>query len=93
MSETPEVNMAEWLDSGQAAELEKLLKNPTFRLAIRVVSESLPIPMPLSGTPESDIVFAAGMTAGYALCLENLRKLSQKTSYSEPSANFETPRE
>jgi len=72
----PEVNSTEWTTSGQSAELAKLLQNPVIRMAIRIISESMPVPMPSHGSKESDIIFAAGVTAGYAHCLENLRKLA-----------------
>jgi hypothetical protein len=49
----------------------------------------MPIPMPSNGTKESDIVFAAGVTAGYAHCLENLRKLAVTDTTREPEATFE----
>lgn len=93
IADIPEVNLAEWVDSGQAAELGKLLRSPTIRLALRVVAESIPIPMPTAGSPPTDIIFASGVTAGYALCLDNLRKLSQTLPYSDAEAKFETPRE
>ena len=93
LEELPEIDLSEWMQAGQAAELGKLMRNPTMRLAVRIVAESLPVPMPHSGSPESDIVFAAGMTAGYSLCLDNLRKLSDTASYSEPTATFENPKE
>lgn len=93
LAELPEVDLSEWVDAGQAVELGKLMRNPTMRLAVRIVAESVPIPMPASGSPESDIIFAAGMTAGYSLCLDNLRKLSDTASYKEPVATFENPKE
>jgi hypothetical protein len=45
--------------------------------------------MPGHGAKESDIIFAAGVTAGYAHCLENLRKLSANEVVKEPEATFE----
>lgn len=85
----PEVNITEWTTSGQSAELAKLLQNPVIRMAIRIVSESMPVPMPSHGSKESDIIFAAGVTAGYAHCLENLRKLAVIETTKEPEATFE----
>jgi len=85
----PEVNITEWTTSGQSAELAKLLQNPVIRMAIRIVSESMPVPMPSHGSKESDIIFAAGVTAGYAHCLENLRKLAVTETAKEPEATFE----
>jgi len=85
----PEVNITEWTTSGQSAELAKLLQNPVIRMAIRIISESMPVPMPSHGSKESDIIFAAGVTAGYAHCLENLRKLAVTETAKEPEATFE----
>ena len=85
----PEVNITEWTTSGQSAELAKLLQNPVIRMAIRIVAESMPVPMPSHGSKESDIIFAAGVTAGYAHCLENLRKLAVTETAKEPEATFE----
>lgn len=85
----PEVNITEWTTTGQSAELAKLLQNPVIRMAIRIVSESMPVPMPSHGSKESDIIFAAGVTAGYAHCLENLRKLAVTETAKEPEATFE----
>ena len=85
----PEVNITEWTTSGQSAELAKLLQNPVIRMAIRIVSESMPVPMPSHGSKESDIIFAAGATAGYAHCLESLRKLAVTETAKEPEATFE----
>lgn len=87
--ELPEVNIQEWANSGQQAELAKILHNPVLRMAIRIVSESMPVPMPSHGSKESDIIFAAGVTAGYAHCLENLRKLAVTETSKEPEATFE----
>ena len=82
----PEVDILEWTTSGQTAELAVILQNPLLRMALRIVAESMPIPMPSNGTKESDIVFAAGVTAGYAHCLENLRKLAvTDTSRQKPA--------
>jgi len=77
------------MTSGESAELATLVRNPIFRMALRIVSESMPVPMPANGTKESDIIFAAGVTAGYAHCLENLRKLSVTETVREPEATFE----
>ncbi len=66
-----------------------VLQNPVLRMALRIVAESMPIPMPSHGSKESDIIFAAGVTAGYAHCLENLRKLSVTETAKEPEATFE----
>jgi hypothetical protein len=49
----------------------------------------MPVPMPSQGSKESDIVFAAGVTAGYAHCLENIRKLAVTDTTREPEATFE----
>lgn len=87
--ELPEVDIREWATDGQQAELAKILQNPVLRMAIRIVSESMPVPMPSHGSKESDIIFAAGVTAGYAHCLENLRKLSVTETIKEPEATFE----
>ena len=87
--ELPEVDIREWATDGQQAELAKILQNPVLRMAIRIVSESMPVPMPSHGSKESDIIFAAGVTAGYAHCLENLRKLAVTETAKEPEATFE----
>ena len=81
--------MADWMTSGESAEFSKLLQTPLLRMAIRIVAESMPVPMPSHGAKESDIIFAAGVTAGYAHCLENLRKLSVNEPTKEPEATFE----
>jgi len=81
--------MADWMTSGESAEFSKLLQTPLLRMAIRIVAESMPVPMPSHGAKESDIIFAAGVTAGYAHCLENLRKLSVNETTKEPEATFE----
>ena len=85
----PEVNLSSWMTSGESAELATLLRNPILRMAIRIVAEAMPVPMPAHGSKESDIIFAAGVTAGYAHCLENLRKLSVTETAKEPEATFE----
>ena len=85
----PEVNLSDWQNEGQQAELAAIMKNPILRMAIRIVSESIPVPMPSHGSKESDIIFAAGVTAGYAHCLENLRKLSVNDTTKEPEATFD----
>jgi len=85
----PEVNLAAWMTSGESAELATILRNPILRMALRIVAESMPVPMPSHGSNETDIVFAAGVTAGYAHCLENLRKLSVTETVREPEATFE----
>jgi hypothetical protein len=77
------------MTSGESAEFSKLLQTPLLRMAIRIVAESMPVPMPSHGAKESDIIFAAGVTAGYAHCLENLRKLSVNETTKEPEATFE----
>jgi hypothetical protein len=87
--ELPEVNIQEWIAAGQQAELEQILRTPILRMAIRIVAESMPIPMPSNVSKESDIIFAAGVTAGYAHCLENLRKLSVNETTKEPEATFD----
>lgn len=81
--------MADWMTSGESAEFSKLLQTPLLRMTIRIVAESMPVPMPSHGAKESDIIFAAGVTAGYAHCLENLRKLSVNETTKEPEATFE----
>jgi hypothetical protein len=85
----PEVNISAWQDEGQQAELAAIMRNPIIRMAIRIVSESIPVPMPSHGSKESDIIFAAGVTAGYAHCLENLRKLAVFEAAREPEATFD----
>lgn len=85
----PEVNISAWQDEGQQAELAAIMRNPIIRMAIRIVSESIPVPMPSHGSKESDIIFAAGVTAGYAHCLENLRKLAVFETAKEPEATFD----
>jgi len=85
----PEVSISEWQTDGQQAELAKILQNPVLRMAIRIVAESMPIPMPSTNSKESDIIFAAGVTAGYAHCLENLRKLEVIETQKEPEATFD----
>jgi len=65
------------------------MRNPVLRMALRIVAESMPIAMPSHGSKESDIVFAAGITAGYAHCLENLRKLSVVDVTKELEATFD----
>ena len=85
----PEVNISAWQDEGQQAELAAIMRNPVIRMAIRIVSESIPVPMPSHGSKESDIIFAAGVTAGYAHCLENLRKLAVFEAAREPEATFD----
>jgi hypothetical protein len=89
LMELPEVNIQDWIDSDQHAELGKILRTPILRMAIRIVAESMPIPMPSNVSKESDIIFAAGVTAGYAHCLENLRKLSVNDTTKEPEATFD----
>ena len=83
------MNLNEWIASGQQAELSRLMADPTIRMALRIVSESIPVPVAGNGTKESDIIFAAGITAGYSLCLENLRKLSSSEVQKEVEAKFE----
>ena len=85
----PEVNISEWQTEGQQAELAQILKNPILRMAIRIVAESMPVPMPSANSKESDIIFAAGVSAGYAHCLENLRKLAVIETQKEPEATFD----
>ena len=47
----PEVNMADWMTSGESAEFSKLLQTPLLRMAIRIVAESMPFgPDNLVGT-------------------------------------------
>lgn len=89
MLELPDVNISAWIDNGQQAELASILRNPVIRMALRIVAESIPIPMPSHGSKESDIVFAAGVTAGYAHCLENLRKLAVVEVTKELEATFD----
>ena len=85
----PEINLSQWISDGQNAELARIVSNPIMRMALRIVAESMPVPMPGHGSKESDIIFAAGVTAGYAHCLENLRKLSVNETTKEPEATFE----
>ena len=87
--ELPDVNISAWIDNGQQAELASILRNPVIRMALRIVAESITIPMPSHGSKESDIVFAAGVTAGYAHCLENLRKLAVVEVTKELEATFD----
>ena len=87
--ELPDVNVSDWQTDGQQAELAQILQNPILRMALRIVAESMPVPMPSQGSKESDIVFAAGVTAGYAHCLENIRKLAVTDTTREPEATFE----
>jgi hypothetical protein len=87
--ELPDVNVSDWQTDGQQAELAQILQNPILRMALRIVAESMPVPMPSHGSKESDIIFAAGVTAGYAHCLENLRKLSVNDTTKEPEATFD----
>lgn len=87
--ELPDVNISEWQTDGQQAELAVILRNPILRMALRIVAESMPIPMPSQGSRESDIIFAAGITAGYAHCLENIRKLAVVDITRETEATFD----
>jgi len=87
--ELPDVNISDWQSGGQQAELAQILQNPILRMALRIVAESMPVPMPSHGSKESDIIFAAGVTAGYAHCLENLRKLAVIETAKEPEATFD----
>ena len=87
--ELPDVNISEWQTDGQQAELAVILRNPILRMARRIVAESMPIPMPSQGSRESDIIFAAGITAGYAHCLENIRKLAVVDITRETEATFD----
>jgi hypothetical protein len=87
--ELPDVNVSDWQTDAQQAELAQILQNPILRMALRIVAESMPVPMPSHGSKESDIIFAAGVTAGYAHCLENLRKLAVIETAKEPEATFE----
>ena len=74
----PEVNLSSWMTSGESAELATLLRNPILRMAIRIVAESMPVPMPSNGSKESDIIFAAGVTAGLDMSLALLAELWSK---------------
>jgi hypothetical protein len=87
--ELPDVNVSDWQTDGQQAELAQILSMPVLRMALRIVAESMPVPMPSHGSKESDIIFAAGVTAGYAHCLENLRKLAVTETAKEPEATFD----
>ena len=87
--ELPDVNINDWQTEGQQAELAQILQNPILRMALRIVAESMPVPMPSHGSKESDIIFAAGVTAGYAHCLENLRKWAVIETAKEPEATFD----
>jgi hypothetical protein len=85
----PDINLSDWQTDGQQAELAHILNMPVLRMALRIVAESMPVPMPSHGSKESDIIFAAGVTAGYAHCLENLRKLAVTETAKEPEATFD----
>jgi hypothetical protein len=87
--ELPDINLSDWQTDGQQAELAQILSMPVLRMALRIVAESMPVPMPSHGSKESDIIFAAGVTAGYAHCLENLRKLAVTETAKEPEATFD----
>lgn len=87
--ELPDVNISDWQTDGQQAELALIMRNPILRMALRIVAESIPIPMPSQGSKESDIIFAAGITAGYAHCLENIRKLAVTDITRETEATFD----
>jgi hypothetical protein len=87
--ELPDINLSDWQTDGQQAELAQILNMPVLRMALRIVAESMPVPMPSHGSRESDIIFAAGVTAGYAHCLENLRKLAVTETAKEPEATFD----
>jgi hypothetical protein len=87
--ELPDINLSDWQTDGQQAELAQILNMPVLRMALRIVAESMPVPMPSHGSKESDIIFAAGVTAGYAHCLENLRKLAVTETAKEPEATFD----
>lgn len=89
----PQVNAKEWFDSGQNENLQKKLNDPEMLMALRIVADSIPIAMPAPGSKESDIVFAAGVTLGYSLCLDNLRKLGANNVDDEPVARFEEVKE
>ena len=89
LSGVPEVNLSEWMSSGQSDELSRKMADPTILMALRIVSESIPVCVPSQSSREHDIVFAAGVTAGYSLCLENLRKLSANGNQTEIEARFD----
>jgi hypothetical protein len=89
LSGVPEINLSEWMSSGQADELSRKLADPTIVMALRIVSESIPVCVPSQSSREHEIIFGAGITAGYSLCLENLRKLASSGSSSEIEAKFE----
>lgn len=83
------MNAKEWFDNGQNANLRSKLNDPEMVMALRIVSDSIPIAVPQPGTKESDIVFAAGVSLGYSLALDNLRKLAAEGEPEEPEARFE----
>ena len=87
--ELADVDISKWQTDGQQAELAAIMRNPILRMALRIVAESMPIPMPSQGSRESDIIFAAGITAGYAHCLENIRKLAAVDITRETEATFD----
>ena len=89
MRNLPQVNAKEWFDNGHNQNLRSKLNDPEMVMALRIVADSIPIAMPQPGCKESDIVFAAGVSLGYSMALDNLRKLAQDGETDEPEARFE----
>lgn len=85
----PRVDAKEWFESGQNQNLRAKLNDPEMVMALRIVADSVPIAMPQPGCKESDIVFAAGVSLGYSMALDNLRRLANDGSNDEPEARFE----
>lgn len=83
-----EGTLEEWMNSEQVAELSKLLRTPTMSLAMKLLMDTIPIPAPTAGAKDTDIIFSAGATAGYALCLQNLRKLAEGRPPEEIEATY-----
>jgi hypothetical protein len=82
------VNAKEWFEDGQNAILRSKLNDPEIVMAMRIVADSIPIPMPAANSKESDIIFAAGVSLGYSMALDNLRRLAAAPKDEEPEARF-----
>ena len=89
LRDLPQVNAKELFDKGQNANLRSKLNDPEMVMALRIVADSIPIAMPQAGCKESDIVFSAGVSLGYSMALDNLRKLASSGAEEEPEAKFE----
>lgn len=76
------------MNSEQVAELARILRTPTMGLAMKLLLDTMPIPAPIAGTKDTDIIFSAGATAGYALCLTNLRKLAEGKPPDDVEATY-----